>query len=446
MIICIIGGLIAGYSDHANLCKEKKYIVEISVGAVILLIVILISFFILDFSFLVNLVLGTLLAISFGTIISVLFNDIDKSQMATTLINKNLELQQSELVLKEQSDQYQRMLYREREYSANLKQQMQELHTTLLASKKNESDLIDKFEENKNYISKIQEKNNQLELEISKANHIKDNLDSELAIIKSQKKQNESNLAELQNTINHLRANLTNLESTSVKNTTTENLLLEREQFLKKQLEDIRKTAKSDNDIKSKLENDLNAVSSQLDAHKEIQNKNNLALERVKADLERQNSDKAKLDNAYIALQAQQQKMLDELQQTNRDKENLEKELDSSRNSIKWQVDKNAEYRKKIVELETKNKELEQKENFLNTWLEIEVMMKNYDTNKTKTSESYINEYYQKNLFNISLKDKLHKARIKRNDKVHVLNVKITQEDLDNVVYCFNEVKKILAP
>lgn len=444
MIICIFGGLIAGYSDHANLCQEKKYTVKISVGAVILLVLLLAGFFVLDFSFLVNLILGTLLAISLGAIISLLFNDINKSQMANALIDRNIELEQSESTLRRQTNESQQMLDREKQNSANLKQKMEDLHHTLLESKKNESVLIDKFQQNEIFISELSQKNKHLEVEIAEAKKSKDKLDFELEDIKNQKNQSEAHLAELKKVINRLSANLKNLENISIQNTAIEDLLLERQQALKQQLEDVHNTAKLDSAIKSKLENDLNAVSKQLVAHKTIQDKNNLELERAKADLKKQTTDKAELENAYNILQTQQERMVSELQQTNQDKENLEKELDSSRNSIKWQIDKNTEYRKQISELENKNKELEQKENFLNAWIDIEIMMKNYNIDKTKTSENYINEYFQKKLFSTRLKNKLHTVRIKRNEYLHE-KVKVSKEDLENVVYCFNEVKKALC-
>ena len=408
----LITGIVCGYWDYS------RYLINRNLAPVVFILTIILcsSIFILHLDFNILIVVAMFLALGIGAIISIVFH-------SSSAIERN----------EVEAGQAQQLLM---EYNQRLTTEKDTLHIALSDGEKREAALRSVMERNSQAITDLNNKNNELSLYNRR---LKVNLDN----ISNQKKNRESELLSLaENTL-------------SLENTLRENSQIKKELdrvkegLLRKEKELNQKIARNvDNthEVTNNLKKELNYTKNELEKNELEKVFNARNLKEARLVLATQAQEKHDLEEQIKNILREQNALRVSIEDLRIEKETVQEKLSTIQNEINIHKETNLKSEQTIKELSLTNQELSIKDNFLNKWIEIELLLKERAyPSKASNSAALIQDYYDFGKIDIHLKESLHCLRGKRNDISHNLNAKISASDVKQVNECYDKlIRKLI--
>ena len=382
LLICALVGLICGYFDYNRYLVDKNIVPIVCVLTVILFS----SLYIVDFNFNMLLVVVALAALSMGAMINIV------------------------------------------------------LHSTHILKKKS-SELQAIMDQSIQTIWELNYQNSQL----SSQNTL---LETNLATIANEKKSTEAELLSLVKNTAVMQANLKEISQSRQDLEAEKARLIDKERALNEKLaqqnsakhtEDNAAIAKG---LKEELEHTLRAL---LDNEQE-KTVNAAKLQQTQKSLTVQTAEKGKLEEKIQEILKEQNALIASTTALKYEKETIQNRLQAVQNEIDFHKATNQKNEQTIASLSLENRKLRINEDFLNKWLETEILLiKHAYPSNARTPVTLINHYNDIGKIDRALRDDLHELRMKRNDKNHKLNTKIYEQDVRKVEECYNRLLKRLS-
>lgn len=414
LLVCLIAGTVCGYFDYGRYFSSKGSQVLVSAIAIVFLFMM----FIPNLDFRVSLVIVTCLSLSIGALMSIMVHSVtslEKKEALSREINEGLE-----------------------ELNQALKKEKDSLGLTIANNKRREDELQVSIDNNLQTMNKLNYKNSQL---VQKNTE----LENSLKTIAQQRMDGENELLSLKQNALVMHKRLSKLTKSQEDIDKVKKDLITREEALSEQIDKLTLLRKKETINKNieNIEKQLQGVRQELKSN-EIENNDNISqLKQAHDSIALQEQEKINLESKISQMKQQQSFLMNSAEQLQIEKDNTKDDLEKIKLEIKAQRAANLENEKVIEDLSLVIEELKINDDFLNRWLDIEGLLKDYaPLSNLSTADALIDSCYKHKKIDRYLRDDLHKLRRRRNDRFHIRNTKIFQDDVIKADDCLTRLKR----